>query len=531
MEAAARARRLLLAQHALQAGAWRAWEFLVVVALVEARPASLLPTALFSFSVFCAVMLAGPALGAYLDAAGGLRGVEVSMGMHHGGVVAASLVIGAWFAGPGRGGAGDGAAPLFWAMVVVVCALGGGSSVGYTGAKIVVQRDWSIQLCGQDTNLLARTSSTLQAIDLVCSMVSPIVAGLLSQYTSVLAAVMTLSAVNVICWLCELSLARSLCAACPEVLETEGRGRGGHRGSRGTAGGAGGQGSLRARLASRWKLVREDYFGEPSARAGVPLAMLYMSVLTLGMLATAYLKGMGMSEVNISLVRAAGGVTGVGGTVLHPTMHRWVRSLVRLGLVNLWWLQACALVAALSTMPFVPLRTAHRIPVFCCGVVLSRYGLWSFDVAVGQIFQERVTLEKRGRFNGVQESLNSFGEMSISILAMVLHRTSQFWLLALVSLSSITFAACMFSHAVPMLEPKGEGYEQLGEPEAGGGGGRTAEGKIGTRPPRELPRVRLRRPKALEFIHARIELHAGYKKRGIFRGRGRCLTSAGAGAP
>merc|ERR1719379_166982 len=159
------------------------------------------------------------------------------MGMHHGGVVAASLVIGAWFAGPGRGG--DGAAPLFWAMVVVVCALGGGSSVGYTGAKIVVQRDWSIQLCGQDTNLLARTSSTLQAIDLVCSMVSPILAGLLSQYTSVLAAVMTLSAVNVICWLCELSLARSLYAACPEVLETEGRGRGAHRGSRGTAGGAG----------------------------------------------------------------------------------------------------------------------------------------------------------------------------------------------------------------------------------------------------------------------------------------------------
>merc|ERR1719421_2422149 len=99
MEGAARGRRLLLAQHTLQAGAWRAWEFLVVVALVEARPASLLPTALFSFSVFCAVVLAGPALGAYLDA------VEVSMGLHHGGVVAASLVLGTWFAGPGRGGA------------------------------------------------------------------------------------------------------------------------------------------------------------------------------------------------------------------------------------------------------------------------------------------------------------------------------------------------------------------------------------------------------------------------------------------
>merc|ERR1711924_310636 len=101
-----------------------------------------------------------------------------------------------------------------------------------------------------------------------------------------------------------------------------------------------------------------------------------------------------------------------------------------------------------------------------------------------------------GRFNGVQESLNSFGEMSISILAMVLHRTSQFWLLALVSLSSITFAACMFSQAVPMLEPGGEGYEQLGEPDSGGGG-RTPEGKIGTKAPRERPRARLRCPKAL----------------------------------
>ena len=202
--------------------------------------------------------------------------------------------------------------------------------------------------------------------------------------------------------------------------------------------------------------------------------MLYMSVLTLGMLATAYLKGEGMSEVNLSLVRAAGGITGVGGTVLHPLMHRRVRSLVRLGLGNVWILQASVLVAALSTMPFVPLRTAVRIPIFCGSVVISRYGLWAFDVAVGQLFQERVPLEKRGRFNAVQESLNSFGEMFISILSMILHRPSQFWLLALVSVSSITFAACIYSQAVPTLERgKGGGivYEELREsPERREGG-------------------------------------------------------------
>ncbi len=473
MEGAARGRRLLLAQDTLPAGAWRAWEFLVVVALVEARPASLLPTALFSFSVFCAVVLAGPALGAYLDAVGGLKAVEVSMGLHHGGVVAASLVLGTWFAGPGRGGAEDTAPSLFWAMVVLVCALGGASSVGYTGAKIVVQRDWSIQLCGQDTDLLARTTSALQAIDLVCSMLSPIVAGILSQYASVFAAVLALSALNIICWLSELYLARNLCVVCPGVLEAEGPRGGGRRRDVGGGKGGGG-GSIRARLASRWHLVREGYFGEPSARAGVPLAMLYMSVLTLGMLATAYLKGEGVSEVNLSLVRAMGGISGVGGTVLHPMMHRRVRSLVRLGLGNLWMLQACVLVAALSIMPFVPLRTALRVPIFCGSIVLSRYGLWAFDVAVGQLFQEQVPLEKRGRFNAVQESFNSFGEMFISILAMILHRPSQFWLLALVSVSSITFAACFYTQAVPTLE-RGKGgdivYEELNEsPERREGG-------------------------------------------------------------
>ena len=118
-------------------------------------------------------------------------------------------------------------------------------------------------------------------------------------------------------------------------------------------------------------------------------------------------------------------------------------------------------------MPFFPVRNVLRIPILCGALVVSRYGLWGFDVAVVNIFQEQVPLEKMGRFNGIQESLNSLSEIAIAILAMILHKPSQFWLLALVSLASITTAAGLYSQAFPKLERSGWGcaapYEALPE--------------------------------------------------------------------
>ena len=473
-----RARWLLLGQHTLQSWAWRAWEFLVVVALVEAWPSSLLPTALFSFTVFAAVLFLGPALGDFVDAAGGLRAVVASMGLHHASVIAAGLVLAFWFAGPGRAStpeqedAPQDAHLLFWPMVALVCALGGASSIGYAGAKIVVQRDWSVRLCGRDSDLLASVTSSLQTVDLVCSLLSPIVAGLVSQYASVLAAVVLISGINVVCWLAELGLARGICRIAPE-LAREGKGRDAAEGNNGVGGGAGGDddglgggGSIGASLAGRWQLMRESYFSEPASRAGIPLSLLYMSCMTLGMLMTAYLKSIGMTEVALSVMRAGGAISGVSATVIHPIAHKRVRSLPRLGMFGVWQLQVCILIGALATMPFFPIPTPLRIPVLCVAIVLSRYGLWSFDVATVQIFQERVPLHKMGRFNGVQESLNSASEITMALLAMALHRPSQFWILALISLSCITLAALLFTHAFPKLEQAGReagAYRPLAE--------------------------------------------------------------------
>ena len=470
-----RARWLLLAQHSLQSWAWRAWEFLVVVALVEARPASLLPTALFSFTVFAAVLFLGPALGDFVDSAGGLQAVVASMGLHHASVIAAGLVLSFWFAGPGRASAPqtEDAHLLFWPMVAAVCGLGGASSIGYAGAKIVVQREWSVRLCGRDSDLLASVTSNLQTIDLICSLLSPIVAGLVSQYASVFAAVLLISVMNVVCWLAELGLARGICNIAPE-LAREGKGPEGNNGvavdgeAGGDSDGRGGGGSIGAILAGRWRLMRESYFSEPASRAGIPLSLLYMSCMTLGMLMTAYMKSIGMSEVALSVMRAGGAISGVSATIIHPIVHKRVRSLPRLGMFGVWQLQVCILIGALATMPFFPMPTPLRIPVLCVAIVLSRYGLWSFDVATVQIFQERVPLHKMGRFNGVQESLNSASEITMALLAMVLHSPSQFWILALISLSSITSAALLFTHAFPKLEQAGReagAYRPLAEDE------------------------------------------------------------------
>ena len=64
------------------------------------------------------------------------------------------------------------------------------------------------------------------------------------------------------------------------------------------------------------------YFRQSTWPAALALALLYLTVLSLGLLMTAYLKWQGMSEAVLSLYRGAGAVSGLLSTVVFPTIHR-----------------------------------------------------------------------------------------------------------------------------------------------------------------------------------------------------------------
>jgi iron-regulated transporter 1 len=63
------------------------------------------------------------------------------------------------------------------------------------------------------------------------------------------------------------------------------------------------------------------------------------------------------------------------------------------------------------------------------GVLPSRIGLWVYDIAVTQLFQQSVTESVRGQVGGTQNSLNAFMELLPFLLAIFYHKPSQFYVL------------------------------------------------------------------------------------------------------
>lgn len=73
---------------------------------------------------------------------------------------------------------------------------------------------------------------------------------------------------------------------------------------------------------SRRGIGLATYFEQSIWPAALALALLYLTVLSLGLLMTAYLKWQGMTEAVLSLYRGAGAVSGLLATVAFPPIHK-----------------------------------------------------------------------------------------------------------------------------------------------------------------------------------------------------------------
>jgi hypothetical protein len=79
------------------------------------------------------------------------------------------------------------------------------------------------------------------------------------------------------------------------------------------------------------------YFQQTTLLPGLALALLYLTVLSLGFLMTSFLAWQGMSEAAISLFRSAGALSGLMATVVfHPLQERGV-SLLGAGSLGISW--------------------------------------------------------------------------------------------------------------------------------------------------------------------------------------------------
>jgi iron-regulated transporter 1 len=212
--------------------------------------------------------------------------------------------------------------------------------------------------------------------------------------------------------------------------------------------------------------------------SGVPLltislASLYLTALSpAGTVLTAYLVTIDLSPTSIGLFRACGAMSGVVGISLFSLFRRYndrselafedraaetvsssVRSIERLRRVSLVCLLlevVSILVAAVAYYSYrnttvqVPKPLSWQMLLFLSSIVISRAGLYSFDVGVLEIEQYIVDERCRNAVGSVEGALCSFAEMCMYILSIALPNPDQFGWQVGISATAVSFGGAAF---------------------------------------------------------------------------------------
>jgi iron-regulated transporter 1 len=472
--------------------------------MLEIHPSSLILVSTFGLCDAAAVVLFGPAVGLFVDSMPRLKAACTMYIIQNTAVAvsaASCLTLVLRWGSPDYPSSSSSSSSetaldtlvalphhglAYWTFVAIAMLTGSISSIGALGATLSVEREWTKTLSGPDTDQLASMNAVMKRIDLTCLIASPIAVGLLMTYR-IDAAIIGVLVWNVAAWVPECTLLKRAQNASPVLAAPKpslDSSSAGSRGNNKTLNPNNNSNSSSKSIGSDTFVPSEDrssklrscwanlkiieriqtqfsgwgaYIQQPAAPAALSLALLYLTVMSFGTLMTAYLKWSGIKEAELSIYRGIGALSGIAATLVFPTLQKkW--GLLPTGAAAVWAQLLCLVLAA---TPAIILGTKNplergeeggnnnfstlvtRLLIF--GLILSRFGLWGFDLAVNQILQETVPSANLGAVNGVQGSLQSFFQMLTFVAGVVIWRPSQFSLLMAGSVVAVGAAAVLFT--------------------------------------------------------------------------------------
>ncbi|KAI3385027.1 hypothetical protein SNEBB_005677 [Seison nebaliae] len=211
------------------------------------------------------------------------------------------------------------------------------------------------------------------------------------------------------------------------------------------------------------------YFTSEVVFAGISLSVMYLTVLGFDSMTVVYARSCGFSEFIISMFMAVSALFGVMGTIAYPRFVKCI-GVNFSGLIGSTF-QMIILGTFCITSLFLPdspyILYKHRkesvvenwdkssllkdrwvhphlniisVTLFCSGVAISRFGLWTIDLAINQLLQIRILPEIRGTVNGVQHSLNTAFNLIRFILVLILPKPKSFGHLVIISVLCLGIA-------------------------------------------------------------------------------------------
>ena len=451
---------LLYCSHSLSRWGDRMWSFAVGLFLINLHPQSFLVSAAYEITTKLFVALLTGPMGVKLDSLPRLSAMRFSLILQNSAVAGACVFVLLAFRFNITYYCDE---LLFYLFIILVTLMGIVSSLSSSATKIVIERDWIVVLTKGDREYLGRINSSMRRIDQICLLLAPILAGAFVSAFNVTVAAGIIAGWNVVSLFFEYNLLRLVYSRIPELAVKK------SDNSKESD-----QQIKKLDVMKRLKdftgksfLSFKIYFQQKVALIGFCLSLIYLTVLGFGVITVGYLRLTGVEDVYIGVAMGVGAVFGVLGTFVYtPFVKRFGTSKAGvLGAVCLF-ASICLCLSSVffkkelvtpvidgeascnetfsSQIPDIdgPLQTPTLIILI--GITTLRFGLWIYDLAISQHFQEVVAEKERNTVGGVQASINSFFDCLYILLTICIPNPNDFDILIEISFAAVAGSCVLY---------------------------------------------------------------------------------------
>lgn len=438
----------LFISHFLSTWNSRLFEMGAVLFIAAIFPDTLRPMSIYALVRSGAAMVLSPAVGLWIDTGDRLNIVRVSIVGQRLAVAASCGIF--WVLHQRNELEAKLRTALFALTVVLACV----EKLCSIMNLVSVERDWVVVITQNNDAARQLLNARMRRIDLLCKLLGPLAISLVNGASTMIAIWVTLG-MNCGSVIVEYITIASVFKKVPALRRTSPRdaeenielqsatdeldpvpGRKIMSNS---------LGAIAARLLPLKSLP--FYFRHTAFLPSISLSLLYFTVLSFSGQMITFLLNVGYTSSHVGIARAISTIFELSATWIAPRIQQLIGP-VRGGIWFLSW-QMIWLAGGLSWF-FASDETFARTKVFAAsglvgGVILSRVGLWGFDLCAQGIVQEEVDEDNRGAFSTVEASFQNLFELLSYASTIVFSRPEQFQWPVVISVGAVYTAGGLYT--------------------------------------------------------------------------------------
>ncbi len=433
----------LFVSHFLSTWNSRLFEMGAVLFIAAIYPHTLRPMSVYALVRSAAAIIFSPAIGSWIDKGDRLVVVRCS-------IIGQRLAVGA-------------SCGIFWVLLIkhdlrqkvktglftITILLAGVEKLCSVMNLVAVERDWVVVISEGHPAARQRLNARMRRIDLFCKLFGPLVISLINGASTMVAIWVTLG-ISCVSVLIEYFAIGAVFKLVPSLRRQAATNypNGNELGftSVDSASQPGYSPVLRklllilqttfSRILPLQSLLQ--YFHHPAFLPSISLSLLYLTVLSFSGQMITFLLSIGYTSTSIGITRTLSTIFELSATWIAPKLQTRIGA-IRAGIWFLTWQMTCLAAgvswffstgsaAGLFTVSTTS-TTHHKILAasgLVAAVILSRVGLWGFDLCAQSIVQDEVDEQSRGAFSAVEASFQNTFELLSYLMTIVWSRPEQF---------------------------------------------------------------------------------------------------------